>query len=121
MCAPFQFLVSQRTQRLPSFSYLRELNISFCCLSQIPDTIGCLRWLEGLNLGGNNFATLPSLKELSSLVYLNLEHCKQLESLPELPVPTAIDQNHYMSRKWRSGDCIFSTVPNSLTSAYVSR
>jgi Leucine-rich repeat (LRR) protein len=39
-----------------------ELDISFCGLRKIPDAIGCLRWLERLDLGGNNFVTLPSLK-----------------------------------------------------------
>jgi hypothetical protein len=68
---------------------LRKLDISFCGLSQLPDAMGCLRWLEELNIGGNNFVKLPSLRELSKLVHLNLEHCKLLESLPQLPFPTA--------------------------------
>ncbi|XP_058730452.1 disease resistance protein RUN1-like isoform X2 [Vicia villosa] len=88
---------------LSSFSNLLELDISFCGLSQLPDAIGCLRWLEELELGGNNFVTLPSLKELCRLAYLNLQHCKLLEYLPELPFPTAIDQefrkNKYMNKK----------------------
>lgn len=72
---------------LPSLHGLRDLDISFCNLSQIPSDIGCLCCLERLNLGGNSFVTLPCrLKELCNLVYLNLEHCKQLERLPELPV-----------------------------------
>jgi len=75
---------------LLSFSCLRKLDISFCGLSQLFDAIGCLRCLEELNLGGNNFVTLPSLKDLSKLLCLNLEHCKLLESLPQLPFPTAI-------------------------------
>ncbi|CAK8577206.1 unnamed protein product [Lathyrus sativus] len=72
---------------------LREVDISCCGLSQLPEAIGCLRWLEMLNLGGNNFVTLPSLREFSKLVYLNLENCKCLESLPELPFPTTIEQD----------------------------
>nr|ALN97041.1 disease resistance protein [Caragana korshinskii] len=70
---------------LLSLSCLCVLDISFCGLNQISNAIGCLYWLEILNLGGNNFVTLPSLKELSKLVYLNLQHCKQLKSLPDLP------------------------------------
>ncbi|CAI8617368.1 unnamed protein product [Vicia faba] len=88
---------------LLSFCSLVELDISFCGLSQLPDAIGCLRWLEELNLGGNNFVTLPSLKELYRLAFLNLEHCKLLESLPELPFPAAIERdlrkNKYRNRK----------------------
>jgi len=75
---------------LRSLYCLRSLDISFCHLSQVPDTIECLRSLERLNLGGNDFVTLPSLRKLSKLVYLNLAHCKLLESLPQLPSPTAI-------------------------------
>jgi hypothetical protein len=79
---------------LPSFLSLyclSEVDISFCGLSQLPDAIGSLSQLERLNIGGNNFVTLPSLKELSNLEYLNLEHCKLLESLPHLPFPTFFD------------------------------
>ncbi|XP_058777523.1 disease resistance protein RUN1-like [Vicia villosa] len=79
---------------LVNFSNLRDLDISFCGLSQLPDAIGCLRWLEELNLGGNKFVRLPSLKELHRLVFLNLEHCKLLESLPELPFRVAIAREH---------------------------
>ncbi|CAK8577142.1 unnamed protein product [Lathyrus sativus] len=85
------FNISENLPFFISFSSLVELDISFCGLSQLPDAIGCLSWLEDLNLGGNNFVTLPSLKELSRLVFLNLEHCTLLESLPQLPFPTAID------------------------------
>ena len=71
---------------LPSFQYLCNLDLSFCNALQIPDAIGSLHGLERLNLGGNNFVRLPCcMKELNKLISLNLEHCKQLESLPELP------------------------------------
>ena len=80
-------LVSRLLSSLPSFSFLWALDISFCGLSQIPDAIGCIRWLGRLVLSGNNFVTLPSLRELSKLVYLDLQHCKQLIFLPELPLP----------------------------------
>ncbi|CAJ2637836.1 unnamed protein product [Trifolium pratense] len=80
---------------LPSFSCLGELDISFCNLSQIPDALGSITWLGRLNLRGNKFITLPSLKKLSKLEYLTLEHCKQLTSLPELPSPHAIEQNKH--------------------------
>ncbi|KAL5055146.1 hypothetical protein RYX36_035828 [Vicia faba] len=58
---------------------------------------------------GNNFVTLPSLSELSKLVYLNLEHCKQLESLPELPFPMTIEQDLRKNKYWkRTGLIIFN-------------
>jgi len=65
---------------------LISLDISFCNLLQIPVEIGNLRSLVKLNLGGNKFVTLPStIKQLSNLQELNLEYCKQLKYLPELP------------------------------------
>ncbi|WJX50774.1 hypothetical protein P8452_37029 [Trifolium repens] len=88
---------------LLSLSNLLKLDISFYGLSQLLDEIGCLRWLQELNLGGNNFVTLPNLNELSRLTYLNLEHCKLLESLPQLPFPTSIEwdlrKNKYSNKK----------------------
>lgn len=86
-------LASCLLSSLPSFSFLSELDICFCGLSQIQDAIGCIRLLESLDLTGNNFVTLPSLRELSKLVYLNLQHCKQLKLLPEGPY--AIKQDPY--------------------------
>jgi hypothetical protein len=72
-------------------SCLKYLDLSFCNLVQIPNAIGWLHCLETLNLGGNNFDTLPSsIKELSKLRELNLEHCKQLKYLPELPSETVM-------------------------------
>jgi len=93
---------------------LRELDLSFCSLLQIPDTIGCLYSLQGLNLGGNNFVTVPSLGELSKLEYLNLEHCKLLKSLPKLPSPTCIEHGLYkdsllaLETRWCNGLLIFN-------------
>jgi len=74
---------------LPHQSCLKYLDLSFCNLIQIPDAIRWLHCLEELNLRGNRFATLPSsIKDLSKLRKLNLEHCKQLKYLPELPSNT---------------------------------
>ncbi|KAL5131084.1 TMV resistance protein N [Glycine soja] len=73
---------------LSRFPRLFVLDLSFCNLLQIPDAIGNLHSLEELNLGGNKFMTLPNtIKQLSKLQSLNLEHCKQLKYLPELPTP----------------------------------
>ncbi|CAJ1978759.1 unnamed protein product [Sphenostylis stenocarpa] len=76
---------------LPTFFSMQDLDLSFCNLSQIPDAIGSMHSLETLNLGGNNFVSLPSsISKLSKLIYLNLEHCKQLRFFPEMPSPTAL-------------------------------
>jgi len=96
---------------LRSLCCLRKVDISFCHLSQVPDTIECLHWLERLNLGGNDFVTLPSLGKLCKLEYLNLEHCKLLESLPQLPFSTAIGRDHHKNKKdWRVGLVIFNCL-----------
>ncbi|QCD87576.1 leucine-rich repeat-containing protein [Vigna unguiculata] len=90
---PFNFLYPPKPEdslglvlSLSSVPCLVYLDISFCNLLRIPDEIGNLHSLVGLNLGGNKFVTLPStIKQLSNLQRLNLEHCKQLKYLPELP------------------------------------
>ncbi|CAJ1978770.1 unnamed protein product [Sphenostylis stenocarpa] len=92
---PFNFLSSPKPEDslglllpyLSRFQRLSYLDLSFCNLLQIPDAIGNLQSLVGLNLGGNKFVTLPcTIKQLSKLEMLNLEHCKQLKYLPELPI-----------------------------------
>lgn len=61
------------------------LDLGFCNLSTVADAIGELRHLERLNLEGNNFVSLPtSMERLYNLAYLNLAHCRRLQSLPEL-------------------------------------
>ncbi|CAK8576912.1 unnamed protein product [Lathyrus sativus] len=100
-----------KTMVFPSFLSLYcllEVDISYCGLSQVPEAIGCLRCLEILDLGGNNFVTLPSLRELSKLVHLNLENCKCLESLPELPFPTTIEHDLPKNFRRRTGLFIFN-------------
>ncbi|KAL2327967.1 hypothetical protein Fmac_021394 [Flemingia macrophylla] len=67
---------------------LRKLDLCFCNLVHIPDAIRNLNFLEILNLEGNNFCTLPSLKELSMLYSLKLMYCRELKYLPELPSHT---------------------------------
>jgi len=62
-----------------SLTCLRELDLSFCNLVQIPDAIGKLSCLEHLNLEGNNFTTLPNLNNLFRLYHLNLQHCKRFK------------------------------------------
>ncbi|KAG5032947.1 hypothetical protein JHK85_016929 [Glycine max] len=85
----------------PIFPWMRELDLSFCNLVEIPDAIGIICCLESLDLSGNNFATLPNLKKLSKLVCLKLQHCKQLKSLPELPsrIGFVTDALYYVPRK----------------------
>ncbi|KAL2328117.1 hypothetical protein Fmac_021544 [Flemingia macrophylla] len=85
---PFYFLSSPKPEDSfhVSLPYLGLLDLSFCGLLQIPDAIGNLHSLVFLNLGGNKFVRLPTtIKELTNLRVLHLQHCKQLKYLPELP------------------------------------
>lgn len=99
LMTPFRFLhfrkhedsVGQLLPYLSRLSCLQYLDLSFCNLLLIPNAIGWLHSLVNLNLGGNNFVSLPSsIRELSKLRVLNLEHCKQLKYLPELPSSTVL-------------------------------
>ncbi|KAK3231704.1 hypothetical protein Dsin_003585 [Dipteronia sinensis] len=80
-----------RCLALPSLAGLRSLktlNLSECNLLEgtLPKDLDSLCSLEQLNLSKNKFISLPeSIKQLSELKILCLEHCEQLRSLPELP------------------------------------
>ncbi|KAJ6765029.1 LEUCINE-RICH REPEAT-CONTAINING [Salix koriyanagi] len=88
-------LESPRTQDqsavLPNFftklSLLEELNARAWRISgKIPDDFEKLSSLKVLDLGNNNFSSLPSsLCGLSLLQKLHLPHCEELVSLPPLP------------------------------------
>jgi Leucine-rich repeat (LRR) protein len=89
-------LVSKSVENTGSFvlpssfcnlTLLYELNASAWRLSgKIPDDFEKLSLLETLNLGHNNFHSLPSsLKGLSILKTLQLPNCTELISLPSLP------------------------------------
>ncbi|CAL8173630.1 unnamed protein product [Prunus armeniaca] len=78
-------LVLSSLNRLGS---LTDLDLSDCNIGEgaIPDDIGCLSSLKALDLSGNNFVSLPSsIRFLSELLFLQLQRCKRLEQLPDLP------------------------------------
>ncbi|CAL2276064.1 unnamed protein product [Prunus armeniaca] len=78
-------LVLSSLNRLGS---LTILDLSDCNIGEgaIPDDIGCLSSLQELDLRGNNFVSLPSsIRFLSELQTLQLQRCKRLEQLPDLP------------------------------------
>ncbi|KAL2327749.1 hypothetical protein Fmac_021176 [Flemingia macrophylla] len=64
------------------------LDLSFCNLLEVPVALRKLECLERLNLQGNKFRTIPSIRSLTRLTYLNLSHCHNLETLLDLP-PTS--------------------------------
>nr|KYP55328.1 TMV resistance protein N [Cajanus cajan] len=96
--------VSRLLPSSPTLACMRELHLNFCNLVQIPDAIGNLHLLESLYLEGNNFATLPSLKKLWKLYYLNLQDCRQLKYLPELPLRTDLSSERYQCPEYLNMD-----------------
>ncbi|PPR91335.1 hypothetical protein GOBAR_AA29349 [Gossypium barbadense] len=76
---------------LPSLlglSSLTRLNLRDCNLFEgdIPSDISRLSSLIDLDLGGNNFISIPScVTRISKLDFLRLSDCRALKSLPELP------------------------------------
>ncbi|XP_076917596.1 uncharacterized protein LOC143577724 [Bidens hawaiensis] len=73
----------------PSFdilsSGLKEVDLSYCNISMVPDGIGLLCHLITLDLSGNEFFSLPaSVGLLSKLRMLCVNNCKRLQSLPKL-------------------------------------
>ncbi|PWA70606.1 Leucine-rich repeat-containing protein [Artemisia annua] len=71
---------------LADLHMLKYLNLSYCNLVQVPESIGGLLCLNELYLSGNNFTSLPgSFSQLSHLQHLYVDGCKKLEVLPELP------------------------------------
>jgi len=73
-------------ERDMDLKYLRKLNLDGCCISKVPDSLGCLSSLEVLDLSGNNFETMPmNIYKLVELQYLGLRSCRKLKSIPTLP------------------------------------
>ncbi|MED6156727.1 hypothetical protein PIB30_017101 [Stylosanthes scabra] len=104
-------LADSLVSSLPRFPTLVVLDISFCNLLQIPDAIGQLQCLERLNIGGNNFITLPHcIEELPKLRELNLEYCMHLKWLPSTLLP--------MGRSSYGGLYVFNCPNLSNTEGY---
>ncbi|XP_052876924.1 disease resistance protein RPV1-like isoform X1 [Gossypium arboreum] len=73
---------------LSGLSSLKELNLRDrnLCEGDIPSDISRLSCLEVLDLGGNNFISIPScVTRISKLGFLVLSDCRALKLLPELP------------------------------------
>ncbi|KAH9725673.1 ADP-ribosyl cyclase/cyclic ADP-ribose hydrolase [Citrus sinensis] len=88
---PINLMRKSVALKLPSLSglcSLRKLNLTDCNLMEgaLPSDIGNLCSLKELYLSKNSFVSLPtSITHLSKLLNIELEDCKRLQSLPQLP------------------------------------
>ncbi|TQD79005.1 hypothetical protein C1H46_035482 [Malus baccata] len=66
---------------------IEGLDLNDCNITDgaVLEVIGSLSSLRVLDLGGNGFNRLPILSGLSQLQLLYLNHCKNLQTIPDLP------------------------------------
>ncbi|XP_048433800.1 disease resistance protein RPV1-like isoform X2 [Pyrus x bretschneideri] len=79
LCGGYHFLAQLKMIKVLEF---RDCNITDGAVLEI---IGSLYSLKLLNLGGNGFNRLPILSGLSQLRFLFLNHCTNLQAIPDLP------------------------------------
>ncbi|KAI9114631.1 hypothetical protein K1719_014329 [Acacia pycnantha] len=81
----------KNVKKLPEFGEgikkLLYLDASYTAITNLPESLGALTSLRFLNLSGTGFRNLPTdcFSRLLGLVFLSLEGCKWLVSLPRLP------------------------------------
>nr|AEE43925.1 TIR-NBS-LRR resistance protein muRdr1A [Rosa multiflora] len=105
---------------LKHLSFLTTLKLNDCnlCEGEIPNDIGSLSSLEKLELRGNNFVSLPaSIHLLSKLYFINVENCKRLQQLPELPARQSlrVTTNNCTSLQVFPDPQVFPEPPNLST------
>ncbi|WJX86501.1 hypothetical protein P8452_68806 [Trifolium repens] len=70
---------------------MNELNLELTGIKELPSSIGLQTKLEKLHLGHTHIESLPrSIKNLTKLKQLGLHHCRELQTLPELPLSLEI-------------------------------
>ncbi|XP_031270047.1 LOW QUALITY PROTEIN: disease resistance protein RPP2B-like [Pistacia vera] len=78
-----QELVRSLSPMLSGLKLFKKLNLNDCNITELPNSLGDLSFLEHLYLSGNNFESIPAT--IINLSKLDLSHCKMLQSLPNLP------------------------------------
>ncbi|XP_028769807.1 TMV resistance protein N-like [Neltuma alba] len=98
---------------------LKILNLENCGLldEDLHLTVNCFRNLQELNLSGNDILSLPDcIKECAYLEKLNLDNCKRLRDIPELPPNLAdIQADNCISLTRKSLSHLWSQVIHSLS------
>nr|XP_028963402.1 TMV resistance protein N-like [Malus domestica] len=79
LCGAYHFLAQLKM--------IQALNLSNCNITDgaVLEIIGSLSSLRALYLSGNGFNRLPILSGLSQLQFLRLNHCTNLQAIPDLP------------------------------------
>ncbi|CAN6685123.1 unnamed protein product [Malus baccata var. baccata] len=90
------FDACRELEKLPyssvGFLFLEKLNLSNSGILEIPDGLVCSTALKYLGLSGTKIRSIPaSIKQASGLSTLNIDNCKWLQSLPELPVQCNVE------------------------------
>ncbi|CAN6544906.1 unnamed protein product [Malus baccata var. baccata] len=76
------------------------LSLQGTAIEMLPDGLVCSTALQKLNLSGTKVRSIPAnIKQASRLSELGLVGCKQLQSLPELPVLCSVDAEGCTSLK----------------------
>ncbi|XP_048429782.1 disease resistance-like protein DSC1 [Pyrus x bretschneideri] len=92
---------------------LELISLCSCIELEIPNLLMFLPWLRDLDLGGTKIESIPSsIKRGCQLSHLRLNYCRNLRSLPELPVLCSLEANDCRSLT------TVSSSRNSLTQAW---
>ncbi|XP_031262338.1 disease resistance-like protein DSC1 isoform X2 [Pistacia vera] len=68
------------------FSFLEELNLRYCNITELPESLGQYCFLKSLQIAGNMFESIPkSIESLCKLMLLDVSFCSRLQCLPDLP------------------------------------
>nr|XP_028963526.1 TMV resistance protein N-like isoform X3 [Malus domestica] len=89
LCGGYHFLAQLKM--------IEELHLSDCNITDgaLLEIIGSLSSLKILDLGGNGFNRLPILSGLSQLWSLCLNHCTNLQAIPDLPNSLCVLEANY--------------------------
>ena len=103
------FIKSRRMSFFTENNHIIEIGLRNCYLSNLPQSIGSLKFLKRFDLGYNQFTTLPeSIGNITSLQNLNLDN-NQLTTLPKSIGNLTSLTNLYLD------DNQLTTLPESIT------